>query len=305
MDFGDHRSGLGTLSAVPLLGGDAGVAQTIAHMRSLIDAGVKNPDVNGLAINIIRQSGAPPHDEIAQAKAIFEWVLRNIYFVNDPVGVDQDGEHTAKELPRPPEVTLQLGAGDCDCFVVLMCTMLQTIGIRTRIVTIACDPSDPSQFTHVYPEAFANGEWVSVDAARPGASFGVEPEICYRKKVWDKPPSIRGLFGAHQQRFSLNGYAALKSLRSLGDDSTIAQDITAASTGAADVILASDAAPQNIYGTVSTTAQPNAGYTGGYTSISPYAGYSTVVSSPFGTLSGSGLVIGAVVLVGMFMLLKD
>src|SRR5690348_15235618 len=282
---GDQSDSLGAVSAVPLLAGDAGVAQTIALMRRLIDSGVKNPRINALAVSILQQSGAPQHDPLAEARAIYSWMLANIRFVNDPVGVDQDGTINAKETLRTPETTLNIAAGDCDDFTVLMSTLLQSIGLSTRIITVASDPSDPSQFTHVYPEVLIDGEWIPVDAARPGAQFGLAPDRVYRRKVWGEPARSSGLMGM-QRRSSLAGYA---QLRSLGDQSQLAQDITAASQGAADVIIAANAAPENIYGTVSTTGQPNALYTAGSPAIAPYAGYSTQVYSPFGTLTGWGL----------------
>lgn len=252
-----HPATLG-YSSVPLLSGDAGVAQTIELMKRLIDEGVKDPVINRYAIDSLRNSQAQQHDPLSAARAIFDTVSANFFFVNDPVGPSG-----AKETLRPPRATLELKAGDCDDFTVLICSLLGTIGIGTRIVTVASDPRDPQQFTHVYPEADIDGQWIPVDAARPGAQFGLSPERVYRKKIWSCTDSSSAEVSG--VRHSLAGYVALKGMRGLGDDS-LASDITAGAQGAADIILASNAAPQNIYGNVSTSgasgslAFPTAGY---------------------------------------------
>lgn len=260
------------MSAVPLLAGDAGVAQTIELMRRLIDEATKDPSVNRLAVEILKNSGAPQHDPLAEAEAIYAWVHANIRFVNDPV--DSFGD--PKETLRAARDILELGAGDCDDFTILMLSLAQNIGLQGRIVTVASDPRDPSQFTHVYPEVDIDGEWVPMDAARPGAEFGLAPARVYRKKEWNAPGLLAGLAGlgrlghVPQRRFPLSGYTQMRPLRKLpmGDDaSDISSVITAAGTEVANDLLAVNAAPQNIQGTVSTSAT-------GSPAISPYAGYS-------------------------------
>lgn len=278
---------------MPLLAGDAGVEQTVELMRRLIDRGVTDPELRALTIKILRDSGAPPHDPLAKADAIYSWVHTNIYFVNDPV--DSDGD--PKETLSPARDILQFGGGDCDDFAVLMSTLLQIAGFQTHIVTVASDPRDPGQFTHVYPEVEIDGAWIPVDAARPGAHFGLAPEHVYRRKVWSSASILKGL---GQQRFSLAGYTQLRHLPKLpmGD----AQDlITAGGQSIADIISAARAAPQNIYGGVATgpgQIPSTTVYGGGYPAISPYAGYPAVpaVTSPFGTLTTGGLLIGLAVL---------
>jgi hypothetical protein len=262
------------VSAVPLLSGDAGVAQTVDLMRRLIDDATKDPAVNRLAVEILKNSGAPQHDPLAEAEAIYAWVHANIRFVNDPV--DSFGD--PKETLRPARAILDLRAGDCDDFTILMSSLLQNIGLQTHIVTVASDPRDPSQFTHVYPEVDIDGQWVPVDAARPGAAFGLAPSRAYRRKEWGSAnwaDSLRGMAMGHvpQRRFSLAGYAHMRGLRRLplGDEtSDLTALITAAGTASANDILASNAASQNIYGTVTTAP--------GAAAISPYAGYSTLTA---------------------------
>lgn len=290
-----HGRELSGTRSVPLLSGDAGVAQTIALMKQLIDDGVKDPVVNRYAIDALRNSGAIQHDPLSAAQTIFDNVSRNFFFVNDPVGPSG-----AKETLRIPRDTIELRAGDCDDYTVLICALLGTIGMETRIITVATDPRDASQFTHVYPEVEIEGQWIPVDAARPGAQFGLAPARTFRKKIWSCTDSssqeVRG------QNFSLNGYMRLRGRTRLGDDPTAqdltgaAQLITAAGQQVANTILASNAQPQNIYGNVTTSgslAFPTAGYA--TSAINPLTGlpysYSTLPTtiSPTMLLFGAGL----------------
>lgn len=250
-----HSHGLGSAS-VPLLSGDAGVQQTVALMYRLVDEGVKDPRVNRYAIDIVRNSGIPQHDPMSAARAIFAAVEHAFFFVNDPVG-----PHGAKETLRPPFETIQLGAGDCDDFTVLMLSLMGTIGIEGRIRTVASDETAPQEFSHVYPEVYLEGSWIPADAARPNAAFGKAPARVFRSKVWPAPMNAV----SDALTSALNGYAVM------GDDSSTAQDISAVTTGAANIILSTEANPNNIYGVVNTTSLP--------------AGYPSSVINPFGATS--------------------
>jgi hypothetical protein len=160
----------------PLASGDAGIEQTIGLIRRLVNQGVKTPIVNETAILALREGNAAQFDQVAEARAVYEWVQRNIRYVADPV---------SKETVRPADVILGVGAGDCDDINgVLIPSMLGTIGIPTRLVTVAVDPAMPDQFTHVYAEGLADGRWIALDSARVGASFGLEPQIVYRRQYW-------------------------------------------------------------------------------------------------------------------------
>ncbi len=159
---------------IPLAFGDAGTAQTIAAMRRLVEEGKKDPVVHETAAAILRRVRS--FDWHAEARAIFDWVRQNIRFTRDVQG--KETLHSAREI-------LRLGIGDCDDYTVLICALLGTVGHRCRIVTIAGHGEDPSQFSHVYPEVFLNGQWIPLDAARRNPGFAQAPENFYRKRVWN------------------------------------------------------------------------------------------------------------------------
>lgn len=185
------------LYAAPLLGGDDGTEQTIRLLRSLVDDAWKDPVVNRAAIDIIRNAGAQQYDTWAQIKAVYDFA-KTFYFVNDPV---------TKEALRPTRELLKLMAGDCDDINAnLMPALLGTIGLETRLVTIAADAETPDSFTHVYCEVFVDGRWYPLDAARPGATFGVAPSQFYRRAWWSLTDDAHGDYPADANG-TLAGYS--------------------------------------------------------------------------------------------------
>jgi hypothetical protein len=162
--------------SVNIPAGDAGTSATIAAMRQLIDEGKKDPVVYELARTILRRARVRAFDVAGEARAIYESVRRNLRFTRDIRG--KETLHSARELVR-------LRMGDCDDYTILMCSLLESIGLRARIKTVANDERDPETFTHVFPEVSLNGKWVAVDAARRQPAFGKAPRFSFRTRVWD------------------------------------------------------------------------------------------------------------------------
>ena len=162
--------------------GDAGVADTIAYIRQLVDEGLSDPRIRRVATEVLRHAGVAPYDDFGEIRAIFDWAVnwRNMRFVRDPVG---------KEMLQPAWSILESGAGDCDCInAILLPSLLGAIGYATRAVTIATDPADRRAFSHIYIEALVEdgngGTWIPLDVARPGARWGRNPERFYRLQRW-------------------------------------------------------------------------------------------------------------------------
>lgn len=188
------------VQSIPLASGDAGVAQTIRAMRRLIEQGKKDPHVHEAAARILRAAGVPAFDWMGEVRAVYDWVLRNIRFTRDVYG--KETLHSAAEI-------LRLGIGDCDDFTILLCSLLGTIGHKCRILTIA-KPEDEGNFSHVFPQVFVGGRWLTIDAARRGAAIGRNPERTQRVRIWDSSSEdfvdVQGLAG-HYSRQALAGPA--------------------------------------------------------------------------------------------------
>lgn len=255
----------------PLAEGDAGVAFTIEKMSELVETGKASAPVRACALEILNRARVRAFDPTGAARAIYEWVRRSIVFTPDPI---------AKEGVQTAEWTLHFRRGDCDCISVLICSLLESIGLRCRLMTVAADPRDPEQFSHVYPEVLVAGKWVAVDAARRHPAFARSPARYFRKRVWSVDsgewrdlamnglgimPPINVTAAAHHATRLPQFYAApaprrsyfRRRLRGLGQDwGEIGQAIQAGTAGAANIIAAARATPYNLY---PTTYVPSSG----------------------------------------------
>jgi hypothetical protein len=303
------------MQAMPLADGDAGVAQTIRAMRNLIDQGKKDPVIHELAAQLVRS--VRPFDWMGEVRAIGEWVGRNIRFTRDVSG--KETLHAARDIAR-------LGIGDCDDFTILICSLLGTVGVKCRIITISNHPDDPQQFSHVYPEALVDTRWIPVDFARRNPSLGRGPEHYFRKRVWnvtsDDFVDVEGLGaaplipgGAYRtdipdarfRRLRSNpilgtgryGAPALKkyaSRRGIGDfedtASSISDLITAGGQTTANIISAMRASPYNL---VPTTAG------GQRAGVIPS---SQLVPTPIGGISTTTLLLGGLGLLAVVLVAR-
>lgn len=291
----------GQSRTLPLSDGDIGTAQTIAHMRQLIDAGIKDQQVNRTAIGIVWQT--PQFSETPKAQAIYQWCQQNLRFVTDMVG---------KETLRSARETLTVRAGDCDDFTILIAALLGTIGIRSRAVTVSSHAEDPQSFSHIYPEAFVDGRWIAMDIARPGAQFGLSPQTYFRKREWDLFQNhfqdVSGLSGymgcgCNSGARALGAYAPVRrgrlgrihGMRGLGDDGDFTSDVAAVGQVLTPQLVG--AVTQGTASIVAATSGVPPGY--GYNS----AGQLVPIASMTAPFSGStllllALAIGAIALAG-------
>lgn len=248
------------VAGLPLRHGDAGVEQTIDLLRRLIDDAVKDPAINVQAIQILRNANVSNFGTGDRIRAFYDWISQpsNFLYVPDPIG-----PFGPKETLRPARTLFQVRGGDCDDYTALLASLAGTVGIRTRAVTIAADRTSPNDFSHIYPEAEVRPNmWIPIDAARPGAQYGIAPPYYFRKRVWSLTDSSyqdikSAISGAPASRASsLNGYVVL------GDDNTAAQDISAVGQSVANVISASKGNPWGQFSTPYSpgVAAPGAGY---------------------------------------------
>lgn len=236
--------------SAPLLPGDEGTAQTVALIRRAYQDALTDPLVRSTAGTLVRALN--PTDLEGQARAIFEWVRKNIRFVRDPVG---------HEVVSSAQFTLTRRFGDCDDVnAVLLPALLGAVGIHTRLVTVAGERGDP-QFTHIYCEAAVGGihavnGWVPLDMARPGATFGTTGQGYSRKRIWE---------------IEEDSYRDIAGLGSLGFSMEDLVSVIGAGTGAATNIISSLRVPaQNMYYRTPTTTVAQASYPGGSASFSQF-----------------------------------
>jgi hypothetical protein len=213
----------------PLIAGDAGTHQTIRVIRSLVDDAWRDARIRRTAIDIVRGEGVDQWDETGKAYALFNWALANLYFVNDP---------WSKEALQPAIEMLESRAGDCDCInAVFLPSLLGSIGVETRLVTIKANPEYPDLFSHIYAEACLDGEWVPLDAARKGTSFGSAPQHFFRREWWALDSDDHGEYPGPGQMpaYQIETQSMGRAL-GLGNSTSVLDVISNASADAASAI---------------------------------------------------------------------
>lgn len=291
---GSYRLGY----VAPLVPGDAGTAQTIRAIRGLVDDAWRNAEVNRCAIDIVRDAGADQYDDNQKARALFNWAMANMYFVNDP---------WTKEALRPTVELLKLRAGDCDDInAILLPSLMGSLGIETRLVTIASNPQDPEAFSHIYAEACIDGEWIPIDAARPGTTFGSAPPHFFKRWAWSLTGDDHWDYPGQGQ---LSGYRRphgqprlALGLAGVGDDVTSVLDTLASQSG--QIAAAVNGNP--VINVVGSAIGP--GGTQMITQGNPYGVFAQSwfdqPSAISGVSNGEFLVGGAVLFFGLTALMK-
>lgn len=68
------------------------------------------------------------------------------------------------ETVHDPDTMLRIMAGDCDDKSILLASLLESIGHRTRFVAIAYAPG---QFSHVWVQDYIRGQWIDLEPTEP------------------------------------------------------------------------------------------------------------------------------------------
>ena len=174
----NQKSSLYNTLPFGLSGGfDSGV-ETAFLIRKFSQQYKKSPIVRAAAIRMVQE--VPEKDYVGQLRAIYSYVAdeNNIKFMRDISGV---------ETLQNPEITLSkemseargLGAGDCDDQVLLITSLLQSIGFRNikmRIVTYT--PTD-SEYRHIYSIVTLNNKEYVIDTV---LKKGFNVEVKYFQK---------------------------------------------------------------------------------------------------------------------------
>lgn len=127
--------------------------QTLRVMRAMTLNGRKHPIVRLTAQQLV--ADLPAKDAGAEIRRVHAFVRDEIRYVRDIRNV---------ETVHAPEVTLELGSGDCDDKSVLAASLLEAIGHRTRFMAVGFAPG---QLSHVLPEVKLGPHWVPLEVTEP------------------------------------------------------------------------------------------------------------------------------------------
>jgi hypothetical protein len=143
--------------------------------------------INNLATRLVLKTG---DNEVRKTRAILAFVSNEIHYVSDPA----DGREYAKD----PINTLMAGGGDCEDQTLLLCSLLESVGVKTYIAF-----SDEHVFAMVHfmeadvpesisPYVFVDGKPLyALDPAGPGAVIG---------QAGAEPAAVRRIFDVREKR---------------------------------------------------------------------------------------------------------
>jgi len=105
--------------------------------------------------------GAPQgnNDTAALFGNLVQFVKDHMTYVADPIGFEYV---TAPDYQLGEILAGRQAYGDCDDHVLLLNTLLASVGFETAFVAVKLDSND-ELFDHVIASALYNGQWVDVD----------------------------------------------------------------------------------------------------------------------------------------------
>lgn len=142
------------------------VEQTRATLRvmcKLVRQHKTDTGIRALAQQITRSLDSKAFSD--ELRALQNFVRDRVRYVRDVRGV---------ETLQTPVRTLELGSGDCDDKAVLLATMLESIGFKTRFRAVGLNRE---AYSHVLAEGFdpTKRQWVPLECIVPGAEPGWFP----------------------------------------------------------------------------------------------------------------------------------
>ncbi|MFK7990894.1 MAG: transglutaminase domain-containing protein [Sandaracinaceae bacterium] len=172
-----RRAALG--DAAPTLRSGAPGASKIVRVRSFDDRialiqrqtwkTVTDRGIRQLALQIVTQRCRTPdtvsgdggwciaeRDRWAELVAVFSYVRAHVRYTGDAYGLDtyQTGRRT-----------LELRAGDCDDYTILISGMALSIGHAVRFKSVEFHAQDAPGYSHIYAQGLVGREWRSLDAS--------------------------------------------------------------------------------------------------------------------------------------------
>lgn len=148
--------------------GREGTIATLKFMRAIVNRDSNDPYIRKTAEQIVKVCRG--HDFMCEVQALFSFVRDRITYRRDPL---------TTEYVQDTRRTLESGVGDCDCKVVALCSLLQSLGHRTRFIVIG---HSQDQLSHVYCEVLTKEHgWLPLDPTNERAQAGWEAQAAVRE----------------------------------------------------------------------------------------------------------------------------
>jgi hypothetical protein len=149
----------------------SGYKDTLLEMAKLVKKSALEPKVRQLAVEIAGNTeniSPRSRNRLIIAKKIFNYVQRNIRYQRDP---------KFSELLMDAGNVLKSRSGDCDDFTILICSLLESIGLDSVFIIYKIQAD---AFSHISAGVRIQGKIFTMDAINKEEPFGWETD--YREK---------------------------------------------------------------------------------------------------------------------------
>ena len=143
--------------------GEAGVKATLVLMSKLTKQFKKDITIRELAVRL--SSRLKQKDWRGEIANLFEFVKNEIRYIKDIANV---------ETIHYPTQTLIVKSGDCDDKSLLLASLLESIGYKTRFVAVGFIPNS---YSHVFVQVKINTGWLSLETTEPVKIGWTPPNI--------------------------------------------------------------------------------------------------------------------------------
>lgn len=125
------------------------------------------------------------------ATAIWWFVKHRLKFVQDEITLSRLlNKRGELDFLQSPSILLRARKpqGDCDCFTMLVCALLECAGVPWKICTVKCDAREPWRWSHVYCCAeLPDGRRIALDASHGNApGWEVPARDVFEYAEWDR-----------------------------------------------------------------------------------------------------------------------
>jgi transglutaminase-like putative cysteine protease len=157
------KAGDGDSYRLPLGPGED-APQILAYLHDLAEQFAKEPYVREFTVNeVLGPAGVSDNDQEAQILTILNFVRRNVTYVRDPL----DSEYIVSPINLIDKIRNGKRAfSDCEDHVLLLNTMLGSVGFPTRFVATQINGAD--WWNHVISSVYVDGAWWDLDPIAKG-----------------------------------------------------------------------------------------------------------------------------------------
>jgi hypothetical protein len=172
---------------------DVATEQTVQVMCELVHQAAKDPLVKTYARNAMQRFARCSKNPAAEA--IWWWCKHALRFKHhgeqfEAWSAQLGDPQTKLQLLIAPDVLLRMRKmeGDCAIYTMMVCALLEALGIRWQICPCAVNHTEPEIFTHVFARAvFGDGTFESLDASHgPAPGWQVPQRDMLRLWIFDE-----------------------------------------------------------------------------------------------------------------------